>query len=77
MYTIYNTPLVNEKCPDNMTESTCPLRIFIKNGQDLFHISINETYLVPKTYDREKFMHIYDEMHAICNKCKADNNKAR
>ena len=76
MNTVYNTCLVNEKCPGNMTESVCPLRNYIKNEQDLFHISINETYLVQNTmYDREKFMRVYDEMHRICQKCHADNKQ--
>lgn len=73
MYTIFNTPLIREKCPDNMTEKDCPLRKYIASEQDLFYVSANETYLIPNEYNREKFMRIYDEMHAVCVKCKTDN----
>ena len=60
-----------------MTEKDCPLRKYIASGQDLFHVSVNESCLIPNEYDREKFMRVYDEMHAICTKCKTDNIKIK
>ena len=77
MYTIFTTNLINTNCPTNMTESKCPLREYIKNGQDLFHVSVNETHLVQNEYNAEKFMQVYEEMHRICNKCHADNQNTR
>lgn len=77
MYTIFNTSLIHTQCPQNMTEGTCPLRQFIDKGQDLFHVSMNETHLMPNEYNSEKFMRTYSQMLAICNKCKADNSKVK
>ncbi len=77
MYTVFNTNLISTQCPQNMTEQTCPVRQFINNGQDLFHVSINETYLTQNEYNSEKFMRVYAQMLAVCNKCKADNTKTK
>ena len=79
MYTNFNMQIINEICPDNMTEGTCLLRKYIKSGQDVFNVSINESLLVPKdANDISKIASAITEMRAICDKCKKVNNqKAR
>lgn len=74
MYTIYTVNLISENCPNNITPQTCPLRKYVNTGNDLFHVSVNETNLVPHC-GREGLVKMYDEMHAICTKCKADNKQ--
>ena len=57
-----------------MTERNCPLRKFIKYEQHTFHISVNETYLVPnRSYEiaRNEFINTFDKMYAICAECKS------
>ena len=76
MYTIYTINLVSENCPKDMIASTCPLRKYVNDEKELFHVSVNETHLVPHG-DRETFIQMYDKMHAICAQCKANNQKAK
>ena len=79
MYTNFNMPIINEMCPESMTEHNCPLREYIKSGQDTFNVSINENHLVPKdANDIIKIAATICEMRKICNKCQeANNQKAR
>ena len=72
MYTAYNTTFISEKCPQEKTAFNCPLRDYVNSEKDLLHISVNETHLVPNDNRRETWMRMYDEMHAICNKCHQD-----
>lgn len=74
MHTIYTTTLISENCPNGMTPSKCPLRKYATTNNELFHISVNETHLVPHG-GKEALIKMYDEMHAICAKCKTDNNQ--
>ena len=74
MYTVFNTPLIISKCPEGMTEKECPLRKFIKSGQDTFHMTTNESYLVPNEYVLGKIVETATKMHNICHKC---NEKTR
>ena len=51
-----------------MTEQNCPLRKWLKNNS-VFHISVNETVLVPTTNDAEKIGNAIIEMWQICREC--------
>ena len=81
MYTNFNVQLIDEQCPDKMTQQNCPLRSFINNGQDTFHISnfsvfVSEMQLVPNNPDdTNKIMKTWNDMRAICAKCHADNKQ--
>lgn len=75
MYTIYNTTLISENCPQEKTPFNCPLRNYVNSEKDLFHVSVNETHLVPNVNNRETLIRMYDEMHAICDKCHLDNQQ--
>lgn len=75
MYTIFTTDLVNTQCPKGMNTKNCPLRKYIESGQELFHVSMNETHLVQTNPDAEKFIKVYNEMQAICNKCKEEKQR--
>lgn len=77
MFTLYSTTLISENCPQTMTTSNCPLRKYVDSEKELFHVSVNETNLLPNKNDRETFIQMYDKMHAICEKCKADNQKTK
>ena len=72
MYTVYNTTLVSENCPQDKNPSNCPLRSYINTEKELFHVSVNETHLLPNDNSRETFIKMYDEIHAICNKCQLE-----
>lgn len=75
MYTIYTTNLISENCPPNMNPDTCPLRKFVKSGSSLWHVTVNDTHLIPSDEKEETFIQMYKEMHAICKKCKTDNKQ--
>lgn len=76
MYVEYNTSVIRTQCPDTMKGQKCPLREYVEKGQDAFHVSINETYLVPNTYNIKKIMRTIMKMHEICrNCCKEQNQK--
>ena len=72
MYTKFNTPIIDTKCPDDMKISTCPLRKFIESKDSPFHVSANETLLMQNAdCTSDKFIKAVLQMHAICNACKA------
>ena len=75
MRTVFNMPIIDTMCPDNMTENTCGLRKYVNRGQKTFHISINETYLVPNTDDLRSVFSTFVEMNRICAKCRERNKK--
>ena len=78
MRTVFNMPIVDTKCPENKTERTCELRKYIQSDQKTFHVSINETYLVPNTDDVSKIARTIIEMRNICYMCQnAANPKTR
>ena len=72
-YTVFSTPLIIAKCPDNITEAKCPLRTFIKE-QDVFHVSVNENYLIPNAKcGYEKVAKTVIKMREICATCNSKN----
>ena len=75
MFVEYNTSIIRTQCPDAMKGQRCPLREYVEKGQDVFHVSINETYLIPNTYDIKKLFRTIMKMHQICNKCYTDNTQ--
>ena len=81
MFTFCNISLLIKKCPDNMTEQNCPLREYIRKSplflaeshilysSEVFHLTPHDDF------NREKLIQTYDEMHAICEKCKIDQKQ--
>ena len=77
MYKCYTVNLICSQCPEDMTPQTCPLRKYTEEqsallDKGLFHISVNENHLVPHG-GRETLIKMYDEMHAICEKCQQEH----
>ena len=75
MLTVFNMPIVSTICPENKTERKCELRKYIKSDQKTFHVSINETYLVPNTDDVNKIARTIIEMRNICYMCQNKTNQ--
>lgn len=83
MITVCEINLLDEKCPDNKTEQNCSLREYIGKSPlfmaesnhlytlDVFHLTLRNNL------NREELIQTYDEMHAICKKCKADKQKTK
>ncbi len=74
MYTNYTTDLIKENCPEGMTPDNCALREYVNSGNDLFHVSVNENHLVVDG-GVLALIRLYNKMHKICEKCKADNKQ--
>lgn len=75
MRTIYNMNLLNTECPAQMNEQNCPLRKYLDSPASALRISINETLLMPKTYDMDELVKSINQIRTICQDCKAQNNK--
>ena len=72
MITVFNISLVSKVCPENMTETDCPLRDFMKK-QNVFRPTVNNSlFELTKPYPqiREEYIRTLDTVHEICANCK-------
>lgn len=75
MYTELYIPVIKTVCPETKNEQNCPVRQYLENDQNLFHVSFFGNYLVPNSYDTKKIAEGINKMRKICEEC--GNNKNR
>lgn len=77
MHTVFSIPIIDVTCPSGIDESKCPLRKFIKTGQDALHVTTNESYLEPSTKDVCTIIRVVLNARSICNNCQINKGKIR
>ncbi len=78
MYTELNVPIIRVVCPDTMTKANCPVYQYLRKRSKVFHVSINETHLIPNSYKGLKIVHEINKMRKICENCgKKVNERTR
>lgn len=75
MYTEFNVPVIRTVCPETVTEQNCPVRNYLKNNQKLFHMSMNESYLIPHSNNMIRVACGLTKLRKICKKCGKNNSE--
>lgn len=69
MYIELNMPIIRTVCPDTMEKANCPVYQYLEKKHTLFRVSMNETHLIPNSYNSIKLACAINKMRAICRKC--------
>ena len=79
MRKILNLQILNQACPQGMTDKDCPVQQYLVQ-QSLFHTTINESLIEPtKQYPtaREEFVATLDEIYAKCALCQMQHKHSK
>ena len=74
-YFTINMPMIYNQCPDNQTDDTCALRVYLNSAESVYRLVPSSYQLIPQTRDWKTARNAIDTMYKICAECQTKHTQ--